>query len=294
MNGELARALAVGNGVICRSNCGLSDHLISYALRVGHLVSLHRGVYAAAPARADLAVRGRAALVYLGESAVLSHVTALAVWGSIVPGPADPVHAIVPGDVRIRCRGLVVHRRAGTDGVVRRGLRVTRFEVSIVDSWPLLEPDRRRAPVIDAVAGRRTTVDRLRSVVEAARRLDDRQGLVRLLDLLDAGCRSPLEIWGLEHVFTGPGMPAFERQVRVRVGDRSVYLDVYAAVERVDFELDGSASHAGPADRERDLRRDAALAALGIVVVRFTYQRLTREPDTVRLEVLAVLASRRV
>jgi hypothetical protein len=40
--------------------------------------------------------------------------------------------------------------------------------------------------------------------------------------------------------------------------------------------------------------RDAALAAVGILVVRFTYQRLTREPDAVRREVLAILAARRV
>jgi very-short-patch-repair endonuclease len=64
-------------------------------------------------------------------------------------------------------------------------------------------------------------------------------------------------------------------------------------VERVDFELDGTIAHAAPSDRERDLRRDAELAALGILVVRFTYQRLTREPATVRREVLAILASRR-
>ena len=40
--------------------------------------------------------------------------------------------------------------------------------------------------------------------------------------------------------------------------------------------------------------RDAALAALGIQVVRFSHRRLVREPDAVRREVLAVLATRRL
>jgi very-short-patch-repair endonuclease len=50
--------------------------------------------------------------------------------------------------------------------------------------------------------------------------------------------------------------------------------------------------HFGRAGRERDVRRDATLAALGIVVVRYSYQRLMTEPEQVRREVLAILAAR--
>ena len=109
-----------------------------------------------------------------------------------------------------------------------------------------------------------------------------------------AGCRSALEIWGHDHVFTGPGLPALRRQHPVRLGDRTVYLDVYAEPERVAFELDGAAYHGDPEQREADLCRDAALAARGIQVVRFSHRRLVREPDAVRREVLAVLATRRL
>jgi very-short-patch-repair endonuclease len=44
--------------------------------------------------------------------------------------------------------------------------------------------------------------------------------------------------------------------------------------------------------RERDLRRDAGLATLGVQVVRFTHDRLTLEPQVVRREVLAILRQR--
>ena len=47
-----------------------------------------------------------------------------------------------------------------------------------------------------------------------------------------------------------------------------------------------------PAEREIDLRRDALLATVGILVVRFSHRRLTADPAQVRQETLAILASR--
>jgi very-short-patch-repair endonuclease len=79
----------------------------------------------------------------------------------------------------------------------------------------------------------------------------------------------------------------------IRLPGHTVYLDLYAPAEKVNIELDGGATHSSPADRERDRRRDAALAALGILVVRYTHHRLTHDPDGVRREVLAILAARR-
>jgi very-short-patch-repair endonuclease len=195
--------------------------------------------------------------------------------------------------------GLVVHRHEGFAlGVepvrYREGLPVTPLELALVDSWPLLAGERRREPVIRAVTGRRTTAKRVRKALDARPRLVDRQSLARLLFLLEVGCHSPLEIWGYEHVFCGPDMPEFRRQVPVRLDGRLVYLDVFAEEEKVNFELDGRDGHVTRADRERDLRRDAALAAHGILVVRFTHYRLTHEPEAVRREILAILTARRI
>jgi very-short-patch-repair endonuclease len=82
-------------------------------------------------------------------------------------------------------------------------------------------------------------------------------------------------------------------QVPVPVGDRTIYLDAYDEIGRINFELDGRKYHSSVLDRERDLRRDAALAAMGIMVVRFTHGRLVREPDEVRVQVVAAMAARR-
>lgn len=122
--------------------------------------------------------------------------------------------------------------------------------------------------------------------------LPGRGELTRLLNLLARGCRSELEIWGYDRVFAGRDMPPVEREVPMRIGMRTIYLDVFARQAAVDFELDGARWHTSPRDRERDARRDAALATMNIMVVRFTHDRLMRSPDEVRAEVKAIVARR--
>ncbi len=192
---------------------------------------------------------------------------------------------------------MVHHRTAFTPQppqvLVRRGSPVTPIEDALVAAWPVLPVDDRVGPVIQAINDRRTTPQRLGSALALVPKLPGRGELAGLVGRLAAGCRSPLEIWGHDRVFIGPGMPALQRQVRVRVGKRTMYLDLFAERERVDIELDGAASHGDRRQREVDLRRDALLATVGILVVRFAHRRLLREPDEVRRETLAILASRR-
>ncbi|HKA69583.1 MAG TPA: DUF559 domain-containing protein [Actinomycetes bacterium] len=198
---------------------------------------------------------------------------------------------------RIRVAGIVAHRRAGFRSeppivVIRRGLPVTNLDQTLVDCWPLMSGPDQRAPIIAAVSDRRTTPTRVRHLLNEADRLTGRAALYALLDKLQAGCRSELELWGYDRVFTGPGLPVLRRQYPVRLGGHTVYLDVFAENERTNFELDGTTWHGSVEQRERDLRRDAGLAAMGILVIRFTHDRLTSEPDAVRRDVLRILAAR--
>lgn len=241
----------------------------------------------------------RAVSAWANGRGALSHATALEVWGLRQQPAGEPLHLSVPMTAGLRSRpGVVVHHRhdlviSPPQVVIRRELPVTRIERSLVDAWPLLPAVDRPAPLIRAVNERLTTPARVLATLLDAPKLTGRAELRQLLDRLAAGCRSALEIWGHDRVFTGPGMPTFTRQARVRVGDRVMYLDVYAERERVDFELDGAATHGDPRQREIDLRRDALLASVGILVVRYAHRRLVTEPIEVRREILAILASRR-
>jgi very-short-patch-repair endonuclease len=55
-------------------------------------------------------------------------------------------------------------------------------------------------------------------------------------------------------------------------------------------ELDGRAAHAGTAAFEPDRRKDTALNAIGLRPLRFTWLRVTTEPDDLIAELEATLA----
>jgi very-short-patch-repair endonuclease len=288
------------DGIVCRAEAlaTVPHHALDHAVRSRQLARLFPGVYVDSSRIAEPKLRARAALRYAGPTAALSHLTALGVWR--LPGGAldGPVHVLLPANRRLRgSAGVVLHRRRGfvvdsCDVVVRAGLPTCRVEPSVVDSWPLLTGDTRRAAVISAVAERLTTPERLLRVIDANRSIPDRRELLRLVSLLAAGCRSELELWGYDHIFAGPDMPTVERNVQVKVGGQTIYLDAYCPGARVNFELDGAKYHSSRRDRERDARRDAALAALGIMVVRFTHDQLTGSPRLVREQIRAIVAAR--
>ncbi|MGW2623591.1 DUF559 domain-containing protein [Micromonospora taraxaci] len=281
------------------------------ACRAGRMLRVLPGIYVDAAlvreaepslpllSRVGPDIARRASLAYAGGRAALSRLTALDVWGLRRQPPDEPVYLDLPRGAGLRDRPqLVVRHRsdfavAPPYVVTRNGLPVTRLDRTLVDCWPLLPSVDRSGPLISAVNDRLTTPQRLVTALAEVSRVPDRAALCGLLDRLAAGCRSALEIWGHDHVFTGPGMPTLVRQARVRVGVRTFYLDLFAEAERVDIELDGATSHGEPGEREIDLSRDALLATVGILVVRFTHRRLTANPLQVRQETLAILASRR-
>ncbi|HEX5596938.1 MAG TPA: DUF559 domain-containing protein, partial [Micromonosporaceae bacterium] len=296
MNPVLRSLVERGGGLATRAVAAqvLPVGVVEAACRAGQLRRVLPAVYADAalvggePGSGDIALadlpaelRQRAVAVYADGRGAFSHLSALEVWGLRRQPAGEVLHLSVPAGIGLRTTReelLVHHRRnfvlAPPQVVIRRGLPVTRLESALVDAWPLLPAAERRAPLIDAVNGRLTTPERIGDALAAAPRLTGRAELRHLVQLLAIGCRSPLEIWGHEQVFVGPGMPAFQRQVPVRLGQRTVYLDLYAKRERVNIELDGATTHGDPRQREVDLRRDSQLAALGILVVRFSHRRL--------------------
>ncbi|MEU4531801.1 DUF559 domain-containing protein [Micromonospora ureilytica] len=309
---RLHALLVRGNGLVTRRDIlrAVSAWTIQTSQRADRLVRLLPGIYGdpglichantdlPTLARVERDVARRAALLYVDGRGALSRLTALDVWGLRRQPLGEPVYLDLPrrSGLRDRPHLVVAHRSdfavAPPQVVIRGGLLVIRLDRTLVDCWPLLPPVDRSSLLIRAVNDRMTTPQRLAAALGEVARMPDRGALSGLLDRLAAGCRSPLEIWGHDHVFTGSGMPTFTRQARIRVGARTIYLDMFAEAERVNIELDGATSHGDPAEREIDLRRDALLATVGILVVRFSHRRLTTEPVQVRQETLSILANR--
>lgn len=286
-------------GLISRADAVrlVAEHVVDDAVRAGAIVRVFSGIYTLPGIADDLGVRRRGALVRRPRGA-LSHLDGLDVWD--LPTAVDrTVHMTVPEtDSSTDIDGLTLHRRRGfvaepPSVVVRRGLRVVRLEQAIIESWPLLPEVDRRVPAIVAIRDRRTTGPRLLDVLAANRRVVGAAEQRQVFALAAAGCHSPLEMWGHQRVFADKRLPASRCQVPVTLPSGLVYLDRLYDAELVNVELDGAAYHGAPGQRERDLRRDAALAALGYLTVRFSHLRLHADPDGVIEELRAILSMRR-
>lgn len=244
--------------------------------------------------------RTRAVAAVLSTGGVLSHGSALALWDLAEPG--GRLHVSIGVDRRAPgpVDWLAVHRVADLSARRRAGLPVTPPPRSVVDAWgvahraggPAAGRDGARAAVIDAFRRGLVTARELRRELVRRPELPGRAALFDLLGLVAAGARSELEIWGMLHVTDVPGLPPCRRQVRVFLPHGHADLDVAWPEARLAVELDGAAFHGSPEQRERDLRRDAALASAGWLVLRFSYRRLKREPDACRAQIAAVYRSR--
>lgn len=239
-------------------------------------------------------IRELAAVASIGAPVVLTATTSLRRW-RVLADPPDVVRAAVLSSRMTRPQpGLVVHRVATLPAaVVLDGAPTARLAPALVASWPLLPPDRRRGHVIDAVRNGRVAVDQLRREVDHATRLPGRRELLELIGLLENGCESELEIWGHLHVFDAPGLRQAKPRHWITAQGGRHRLDLAYVHERVAVEMDGDAFHSSRAQRDRDRRRDAALAGIGWLTLRFTHDRLHHDVDGCRRDTLATLATRR-
>jgi hypothetical protein len=197
---------------------------------------------------------------------------------------------------RAGTQGLVAHRRNRFDPTthctVVRGLWITHLARSLVDAWPLLEAKERRPLLLDVVREQRTATKELRSALAERPNVGGHRALAQAVDLAEDGCQSELEAMGVLSVFRHRSLPRSVGQFAVALADRRALLDRAWPEVRLAVELDGARFHTSPEDRRRDLARDAALAAAGWVVLRFTYADVLRDPDGVRARVLAVYRTR--
>ncbi|HVV89635.1 MAG TPA: type IV toxin-antitoxin system AbiEi family antitoxin domain-containing protein, partial [Solirubrobacterales bacterium] len=122
---------------------GIDKDGVAWRVAAGRLHRLHRGVYAVG--HRSLSWRGRwmAAVLAVGEGAVLSHTSAAALWTFLRPIQGS-IHVTVPAAVRRQSRpGLQVHRSrtlTPRDVTRRHGIVVTTPARTIEDIRGAIEP----------------------------------------------------------------------------------------------------------------------------------------------------------
>jgi len=221
-----------------------------------------------------LRTRAAAALLAVGQPAVLSDVTSLALHGiSAAEGP--DTHVTVPYSRRIKSKpGLVVHQREYEPSDVIELLGLTMFSLDRVLADLLCDGDKRTAIAVADEAMRGLPPGHCAKLRENVRdRIDgrrDKRGIHRglmLLDLADGRAESPPEsILRLVVVEAGFPIPDVQYEISTIDGRKLYVLDLAWPARRIALEYDGFAAHEGR--REYDAERDARMAGRGWITIR--------------------------
>jgi hypothetical protein len=272
------------HGVVSRAQlkaAGLSRHAIDGRLGSGHLIALHRGVYAVGHRALTPHARWLAAVLACGPGAVLSHASAATLWE--LRGSGLRPHVTVPTTAGRRApSGVRLHRyrSLGDEEVTtHRAIPVTTVERTLLDLAATLRRRALERAVDQAEVLRLLDHRRLLTLLDAHRGRPGSRALAELLDQHQLGStltRSDLEELFLEFC-DRHGIP--RPHVNQRVTD--IQVDFHWPDHRLVVEVDGWAYHRTRAAFERDRARDARLAAVGYRTLRFTDRQLDQDPDTV-------------
>lgn len=277
MERQIRRLAESQHGHVTRAQLlgfGLGRTAIHHRVRTGRLIPIHAGVYGVGQRPATPVARAAAAVLACGDSAVLSHGSAAALWG-LRRGWTQPLEVTVTRD---RNRPNIHVHRSRTLGPrdVRRhlGIRVTSPARTVLDIAPRLTAPALRRTVNDARLSGHLKLGELDELVERHPRHPGARAIRQLLTDSWAPTRSVFEdeFVGFARRF---GLPMPEINVRVA----GYEVDALFRAEGVIVELDGYQYHSDQGSFERDRERDAATLAAGRLTVRVTWARLTRQAE---------------
>jgi len=231
---------------------------------------LFRGIYVAADVELTLAVWLRAVLLVVPSDAVVSHVTALRVYGFSI-GDEAPFHVSTQASTHSRHRDITTHRRrARIPAHDRDGIPVTGPERTVVDVATKLSVVQLVQAAEFLIHQRLTTLDQLADYA-ITRHLDGVRRTRRLLPLLREGVESPMEtLVRLMIVFARLPEPACNRDILDAAGRFIARGDLVYAEYRIVVEYDGWYHERTAWQRRSDTLRRERLEAAGWRVIVIT------------------------
>jgi very-short-patch-repair endonuclease len=273
---------------------GIGRRAIDHAIARGRLHTMHRGIYSMVPfpALPPLATE-LAAILACGDTALLSHHSAAAVYG---------IRPFLEGDVDVTVIGKETGRRRPGIRVHRTG-RLDPRDARRYQQLPVVSPARALLDIAPEISGRslewaldQALVKRLTNKAQIKAVLTaypHRPGTPELNALLDPDrattiTRSPPEEQLLDRMRKA-GLPAPE--VNARVGNYTA--DFLWRPEKVILEIDGYHYHHTRAAFERDHQRDSEHQRDDYLVIRVTPRQLQRDLDALIVQTAIALDRRR-
>jgi putative AbiEi antitoxin of type IV toxin-antitoxin system/uncharacterized protein DUF559 len=275
---------------------GLSRQQIRTMLGRGQLHLRHPGVYSYG--HPTIAWQGvlLAAQYACGTTSFLSHQTALALNGLRKPYLGEIHVTVVRTKVAPADRKIRVHRTTIAPELRRNGpLRFTTIPRALLDLAATGATVKRLTDLItEAIHQHKLNHPQM---LETLERHHGAPGTRRLKEAYAYYLPRPSSKSDLERSFDKrlkrrPWIPEPQRNINMLIDGRIRELDRYFAEHKVLVEMDGRDFHTAQAEAEGDRVRDAKLARLGIVVLRFTDLRWGDEPDDCLDDLEAVLVQR--
>jgi very-short-patch-repair endonuclease len=263
---------------------GLTRNAIDERHDQGWLIRRHTGVYAVGHVPRTRESRWAAAVLALGDGAVLSHVAAGALW-ELLPGAAI-TEVIVPTTAgRPKRDGIVVHRQRlpAVHATIHRGIPVTTPIRTLLDLASVLSLNALARTFEQAQVRLHMPPAPLAAEVISRPRHRGNAKLRRiLLGAVDpAAVRSVLELRFLR-LCASYGIP--RPQVNVRIGAWTP--DFLWPDRRLVVETDGYDFHRTAAAKRRDATKDEFLRGEGFAVVRLTWADVAERPATTAAKLL--------
>jgi uncharacterized protein DUF559 len=266
---------------------GLSSAQIDHDLRLGRLHRVHYGVYAVGrPARTNLE-RAAAAVLACGPHALLSHHSALALWG-LDKHWRHPLHITVTAGDR-RPPRLTVHRcRTLTRPDIRYelGIRTTSPARTLLDCAPTLTPRQLARTVNDARLARLLTSAQINDILHR----NPRHPGAIALSAVDRDHNPTRSGWERD-------FPAFCAHYNLPTPTINAPLNGYEVdalfpEHQLIVELDGWDYHRTRESFEHDRERDAHALAHGLPTIRITKDRINTDPDREAARLRKILDAR--
>jgi very-short-patch-repair endonuclease len=272
-------------GVLSRAqlrSLGASTAAIDVWVRRSRLHVVYRGVYAVGHIALRTEGRRLAAVLACGPGAVLSHRSAGAHWGLLATAQTR-IDVTAPRS-RDRVPGIRLHRSRSLDAkdaTTHEGVPITTIARTLLDlAATVPEGGLERAL---AQAERLQLYDH-RAIADVIGRNNGHRGrgaLARATAQEPKLTRSELEQQFLALVRKA-GLPEpLSNHVLADLDHQRHEVDFYFPTHNLVVETDGWDTHKTRAAFKSDRRKDAALTSAGCRVMRFTYDDIVYEPDTV-------------
>jgi very-short-patch-repair endonuclease len=256
---------------------GFSEKAIEHRVRKGRLRPLWRGVYAVGRPGVTREGHWMAAVLACGEGALLSHLSAAALW-RIKRGALWPIHVSVPRSRDAKHNRIVVHRRSrlDRDAQTKAGILVTSPVLTLIDLATTLSDNALVAAVNETDKLDLVHLADLRTALDGRRE----PGSGRLRRLIDRAT----------FVLTDTELERLFVPIARRAGLGKPLTQVYVNGHRVDFywpdiplvvETDGGRFHRTALQQTQDRIRDQAHAATRTPMLRFTHAQIRYEPGYV-------------